>query len=55
MLEFIVLGQVPGTGIVLTFSWVVAASTVLVGVSLLYAVRSHRNFTPLLNIEDIAL
>ena len=55
MLELIVLGQVPGTGVVITFSWAVAIITVLTGVSLLRRVRRDRTVNHLVKIEEVAL
>lgn len=55
MLEFIVLGQIPGTGFVITFSWVVAVSTVVIGVSLLRHVHNERAVTQTVAIEEITI
>lgn len=42
MLELIVLGKVPGTGIVVTFPWILGIATTITGLTLLYIVRRHR-------------
>ncbi len=36
MLEFIVLGQIPGTSFQITFAWVIAALLIMVTSSVLY-------------------
>lgn len=55
MLEFIVLGQIPGTGFVITFSWVVAAATVLGGISLLRYEHRHQNILQQVKIEETSI
>lgn len=55
MLEFIVLGQIPGTDIVITFSWAVAVATVVVGTSLLYRIHSQHNISKLVELEEITI
>lgn len=53
MLDFFVLGEIPGTNMVLTFSWVVIVGVVLLGfgeATVLYARRKkpteEQNTTP---------
>lgn len=55
MLELIVLGQVPGTGVVLTFSWVVALVTIIGGGGLLRHIRKQRDLHQQITIEETAL
>ena len=55
MLEFIVLGQVPGTGFVITFTWTVTLITVLAGVSLLRREHKHHDTMQQVSIEEAAL
>lgn len=55
MLEFIVLGQIPGTGIVITFSWVLAAALVLCGASILRHEYSQRHIEQQVTIEELAI
>lgn len=55
MLEFIVLGQVPGTGFVITFSWVVAVMTVVIGLSSLRHEHNHHELEQQVEIEEITL
>ena len=43
MLEFIVLGEVPGTTIIITYSWVIALTTILAGYSLLRTSHKRHN------------
>lgn len=55
MLEFIVLGEVPGTGVVVTFSWAVAVATVIVGMSLLRNIRKERAISQMVSIEELTI
>lgn len=55
MLEFIVLGQVPGTGIVLTFSWVVAIAFVTLLGALLRHEYTQRHLSQQVAIEEMAI
>lgn len=55
MLELIVLGQVPGTGIVITLPWILGAATIFVGSSLLYVVRKKRFNTQLSQPEQLTV
>lgn len=55
MLEFIVLGEVPGTGVVVTFSWAVAVATVVVGMSLLRNIRKERAISQMVSIEELTI
>ncbi len=55
MLELIVLGQVPGTKIVITFSWAVALLTMLSGVSMLRRIRNQRITSNLVHIEETTI
>jgi len=55
MLEFIVLGQVPGTGFVLTFSWVIAFAAVFFGVNVLYYEHKKHDAMHQAPLEEIAL
>lgn len=52
MLEFIVLGQIPGTGLVITFSWAVVIATIVIGGGLLHYVRKGRSGAHLVSIEE---
>lgn len=54
MLEFIILGQVPGTNVVITYSWVLAVGTVMVGASILKRTHNQHDHHSH-NIEDITL
>lgn len=42
MLELIVLGEIPGTGIVVTFQWALIATIVFVGSTLIYFLHKRR-------------
>lgn len=54
MLEFIVLGEVPGTSFIITFSWVVALATLVVGAGLFR--RAHRpQQTNSATVEEITI
>lgn len=55
MLEFIVLGEIPGTGLVITFSWAVAIITVIAGISLLRRIRKDRITSNLVTIEETTI
>jgi hypothetical protein len=55
MLEFIVLGQIPGTGLVITFPWVVTLITIIGGVSLLRREHKHHDIMQQVSIEEAAL
>lgn len=55
MLEFIVLGQIPGTGFVITFGWIVGLITVATGVGLLRYEHKHHDLMQLVSIEETAL
>lgn len=54
MLEFIVLGQVPGTSFIITFSWAVAVITVMVGSTMLTKAH-HHDQTQQVSIEELAI
>jgi hypothetical protein len=55
MMEFIVLGQVPGTGLVISFSWVVAIATVFAGYSFLKHEQKQRDLEQKITVEEQAL
>ena len=55
MLEFIVLGQVPGTNIVVTYSWVLAIGTMIVGFSMFQRTHKLHNHSQTQNIDEITL
>lgn len=55
MLEFIVLGQIPGTEIVITFSWVITVASLLFGVSVLRHELKHRQLEQQVSIEELAI
>lgn len=55
MLEFIVLGQIPGTNLVITFSWAVAIATVVAGMSLLYRIHNQHHIDKLVELEEITI
>ena len=56
MLEFIVTGQVPGTGFVVTFSWVIAGAVVIAGVAMLRREHSQHDHTnKQVEIEELAI
>lgn len=55
MLEFIVLGQIPGTGLVITFSWIVAATVVIGIASLLRHEVNQRHNEQQVTIEELAI
>ena len=42
MLELIVLGQIPGTGVVITLPWILGCATIFTGGTLLYVLRKKR-------------
>lgn len=56
MLEFIVLGEVPGTHIVITFQWAILLATILIGSAFAKVIskriRAHQSQLP---IEEITL
>ena len=54
-MEFIVLGEIPGTGLVITFSWAVAVATVISGISLLRRIRKERTIANLVSIEETTI
>lgn len=55
MLEFIVLGQIPGTRLVITFQWVVVMTTLLAGYAALHLAHKHQVSVSPTSIEDITL
>jgi len=55
MLEFIVLGQIPGTGLVITFPWMVTLITVIAGAALLRREHKHHNPTRQTSVEELAI
>ena len=55
MLELIVLGKIPGTGIVVDFQAVAAVATIIAGVALLRYIRKNRLIEQLVQIEEITL
>ena len=55
MLEFIVLGQIPGTSVVITFSWAMSIITVVAGVSLLHMVRRERTVNHIATGEEASI
>lgn len=55
MLEFIVLGQIPGTNFVITFSWVVAIAALIFGMSILRHEQKQRRIEQQVVIEEVAL
>ena len=55
MLEFIVLGQIPGTGFVITFTWAIGLITVIAGIGLLRREHKHHDHTGQLSLEDLAI
>lgn len=55
MLEFIVLGEVPGTRVVITFSWAVAIITIATGISLLRRIRRERTISQMVSIEELTI
>ena len=55
MLEFIVTGQIPGTGLVITFPWIVALLTVAGGVALLRREHKQHDHMQQVSIEEVAI
>jgi hypothetical protein len=55
MMEFIVLGQVPGTGLVVSFSWVVATATIFAGYSFLKHEQRQRELEQKITVEEQAI
>lgn len=55
MLEFIVLGQIPGTHFVLTFSWIVAFAVIGAGATLIRREYRHRELIQQIEIEELAI
>jgi hypothetical protein len=55
MLEFIVLGQIPGTNIVLNFSWIVGIATVAVGLGIVKHEYTQRHTSQQVSIEEMAI
>jgi hypothetical protein len=55
MLEFIVLGQIPGTNIVLNFSWIVAIATLTISMGLLKHEYTQRHLAQQVSIEEMAI
>lgn len=55
MLEFIVLGEIPGTNFVITYSWAVAIATIAVGFSLLRRIRKDRTIAHIVSIEEVTI
>lgn len=55
MLELIVLGQVPGTKVIITFSWAVAILTVVTGTYVLRLIRRQRLISNLVHLEETTL
>ena len=55
MLEFIVLGQIPGTRLVITFQWVVVMATLAAGYAALHVAHKHQVTISPLSIEEITL
>lgn len=55
MLEFIVLGQIPGTQIVVTFQSVLAVASLVLGMSIAHQVTKLRRRTGDIGLKDITL
>ena len=55
MLEFIVLGQIPGTNIVLNFSWIVAIATLTISMGLVKHEYTQRYLAQQVSIEEMAI
>lgn len=55
MLEFIVLGQIPGTSLVITFSWIVAIGAIAGGATALHSVHRHHDHPLLPAVDEITL
>ncbi len=56
MLEFIVLGEVPGTHIVITFQWALSIASLLIGIALAKSFgKKYRTTETQLPIEEITL
>ena len=55
MLEFIVLGQIPGTGLVITFPWMITIITIIGGVALLRREHRHHDHLQQTSIEELAI
>lgn len=55
MLELIVLGEVPGTQVIITFSWVIAIISVATGTVLLRRTHKQREISDYGNVEDKTL
>lgn len=55
MLELIVLGEIPGTGIVLTLPWVVLLSAAFAGIVGLQHTRRNRVIIQQAKLEEITL
>lgn len=53
MLEFIVLGQIPGTGVIITFSWVIGIATILFGSSLLRSTHKRHGHVQSLHVDEV--
>ena len=55
MLEFIVLGQVPGTRFVITFSWFLVIAIVAIGASTFHHKYKHSLHDNQAGLEEISL
>ena len=55
MYELIVLGQIPGTDLVITFSWFVAIATIAGGFAMLRSTHKHHDHAHQTNIKDTTL
>ncbi len=55
MLELIVLGEIPGTHIVITFSGVLAVMAMLFGASIARAIKKYSRLDQRVRIDDITL
>jgi hypothetical protein len=55
MLEFIVLGEIPGTNIVLNFSWIVVIATLAVSVGIIKYEYTQRHVPKQISIEEMAI
>ncbi len=52
MLEFIILGEVPGTQFIVSLSWVLAVATVLFGGTILRQIHKKHDQSQLSTTED---
>lgn len=54
MLDFMVTGQVPGTRVVITFTWIVAVMTVVIGGAMIRRLHKQHELLDQVSAEELS-